>query len=211
MHLVLAIIDLSALAGLLWSLWYVLGNPRRRARHIAAELSAPLVSESAPLSVGRRRWVSGATAAFFALFAVDAAVLEHEAGTLVLLLVICVPMAALSARAALSAKPVLVIDDDGIVVTRPPRRLRWNDIESTAIEERTGTFGVEQQHLVLRLAAHCVEPPQRGRRRLATRERDIVRIPLYLMTPSWPRIARAISERSGRTPAVPTKYAHAGP
>ncbi len=78
MQLVLAIIDLSLLAGLLWSLWYVLGNPRRRARHIAAELSAPLVSESAPLSVGRRRWVSGATAAFFALFAVDAAVLESR-------------------------------------------------------------------------------------------------------------------------------------
>jgi hypothetical protein len=209
MQLVLAIIVISLLAGLLWSLWFVLTNPRRRARQIATELRAPVSSESAPLIVGHRRWVSGGAAAWFAVLAVDMT-REHNPLAAVLLFALCAIPAAYYARNAVGAKRVMIIDGDGIVGTKPPRHLRWNDIETIAIEERSGTFGIEQQDLVLHLPSYSVEPPEHHLRGLVTSDHDKVVIPLYLLSPDWPQIVRAIRERSGRRPLVPAKYASAG-
>jgi hypothetical protein len=174
MQLVLAIFLLLFLAGLLWSLWFVLTNPRRRARQIAAELSAPATRTSTPLSVGHRRWVSGGVAAWFAVLALDVIVREHDALAAVLLFALFAIPAIYYARNAMSAKTVLIIDGDGIVVTNPARHLRWNDIETIAIEERSGTFGIEEQDLVLHLPSYSVEPPEHHLRGLVTRAHDKV-------------------------------------
>jgi hypothetical protein len=145
------------------------------------------------------------------VLAVNAVAREHDAVAAVLLFALFAMPAVYYARAAVSAKPVLVIDGDGIVVTRPARRLRWDDIETIAIEERTAVFGVEQESLVLHLAAHRVEPAERHLPGLVTRAHDPLVIQLYHLSPSRPQIARAIREQSGRRPAVPTKYGPAGP
>jgi hypothetical protein len=206
MQAVLAIILLLFLAGLLWSLWYVLTNPRRRARHIAAELSVPAVSNSAPLVVGYRRSVSAAAAAFFAIIAANIAA-RNVTPVLVVVIALCVVLAAFYARLAADPKPVLVIRSDGITLIRQRRVLRWEDIETMAIEQGQGLYGIERYSLVLQLAPHAVDATEHKSRGLVTTNDDTLTILLKLLSPRWDQIARAIHERSGRRPVLPRKYA----
>jgi hypothetical protein len=67
MKFVLAVILVALIGGLLWSLSFVFTNPRRRARQIATELSAPVIRTSQTLVVRYRRWTNGAAALWLAV------------------------------------------------------------------------------------------------------------------------------------------------
>lgn len=206
MKFVLAIILLALLGGLLWSLWFVLTNPRRRARQIAAKLSAPVVRTSEPFVVRYRRWTNGAAALFLALLLANVVTRTHDAAAIVMTLAIVAPVAVCLGWLAISSKPVLVITGEGIITRRPQRRLRWDDVETIAIEEGRGYSGVETYSLVLHLAPESVEPPERHLDGLVTTENETITTPLSLVSPKWPSIARAIHERSGRRPVLPSRY-----
>ena len=206
MAFVLAVILVALIGGVLWSLWFVLTNPRRRARLIAAELSAPVIVRSEPFVVSYRRWTNGGGALFFALLLVSLLTRTHDAATIVLALVILVPLVARLGWLAISDRPVLVISGEGIIVSRRRRRLRWEDVGTIAIEEGRGFAGVEEYSLVLHLASESVDRPERRLGGLVTIENETIEIPLALLSPNWPEIARAIHERSGRQPIVPSRY-----
>ena len=206
MKLVLAVILVSLIGGLLWSLWFVLTNPRRRARQITAELSAPMIVASAPLVVGYRRWASGGTALCFAVLLVNVVTRTHNIATMIVALAILAPAVAGFSWFALSGRPVLVITSEGIVTSRPARRLRWEDIETIMIEEGNGFAGVETDDLVLHLAPGTVGSLERRHGGLVTIENETITTPLALLSPSWHEIVRAIRERSGRRPIIPSRY-----
>ena len=206
MQAVLAIILVALLGGLLWSLWFVVTNPRRRARQVAAELAAPVFSNPAPLIVSYRRWVQGGAALWFAILLGDAVTRTHDAAVAVVAVAIFAPVVAWAGWLAISGRPVLVIGGDGIIVSRRRRRLRWEDIETIAIEEGSGFAGVETYSLVLHVASESVEPPERRLGGVVTIDNETITTPLQLLSPSWHEIARAIHERSGRQPIVPSRY-----
>jgi len=126
---------------------------------------------------------------------------------LVVVFALCVLLAAFYARLAANPKPVLVIRSDGITLIRQRRALRWEDIETMAIEQGQGLYGIERYSLVLQLAPHAVEATEHKSRGLVTTNDDTLTILLELLSPRWDQIARAIHERSGRRPVVPRKYA----
>lgn len=206
MKFVLVVILVALLGGLLWSLWFVLTNPRRRARQIAAELGAPVVRTSEPFVVRYRRWTNGAAALFLAVLLVNVVTRTHDAAAIVVTLAIVAPVAVGLGWFAISSKPVLVITGEGIITRRPQRRLRWEDVETIAIEEGRGYSGVETYSLVLQVAPESVEPPERHLGGLVTTENETITTPLALVSPNWPEIARAIYERSGRRPIIPSRY-----
>ncbi len=208
MQAALAVILLLLLAGLLWSLWFVVTNPRRRARHIAVELSAPAGSSSAPFVVGYKRWSNLAGGAFFAIIAANIAA-RTTTPVSVGAITLCVVLVAWQIRLALGPKSVLVIDGDGITLVRKRRSLRWEDVETMSIEERSGVYGIERHSLILTLTAIGCEAAERMSRGVVTSDGESVTILLGLLSPNWDQIARAIYQRSGRRPVVPHKYAPA--
>jgi hypothetical protein len=208
MQILLAVTVIALLGGLLWSLWFVLTNPRRRARHVKTELSAPPVRKSDAVVVRYRRWVHGAMALLFIDLIANAATSRwHNAGAIVLALVIFLPLVVVFGRLAISDSTVLVITGEGLVTSRPHRRLRWEDIETMAIHEGRGSTGFETYELVLHVTRDRTEPPTRHLRGVATTEDDAISVQLTFLVPSWHEVARAIQERSGRLPIVPSRYA----
>jgi hypothetical protein len=206
MKFVLAVIVVALIGGLLWSLWFVLTNPRRRARQLAAELSRPFIGTSEALVVGYRRWTSSVAALWFAILLVNVVTRTHNVAAIALALAILAPAAVGFSWLAISGKPVLVITGDGIIASRPRRRLLWEDIETIAIEEGRGFAGVETYSLVLHLAPESVGPSEWHLRALVTTENETITTPLALLAPNWHEIARAIHERSGRQPIIPSRY-----
>jgi hypothetical protein len=207
MEFVLAVIVVALIGASLWSLWFVLTNPRRRAHQIAAELSAPVIATSDAFVVGYRRGASGGAALLFALILVSFVTRTHDVAVIVVALAILGPLAAGCGWSAISGKPVLAITGEGINTCRPRRQLRWKDIETIAIEEGSGYAGVETYDLVLHLVPESIERRERRLGGLVTISNETITTPLALLSPSWHEIVRAIHERSGRQPIVPSRYA----
>jgi hypothetical protein len=189
---------------------FVVTNPRRRARHIAAELSAPPVENSEPFVVAYKRLLNVGGAATFAIIAGNIGA-RSTSRLSVVAIGLCVLVVVWRIRVALDPRPVLVIDGDGVKLIRRGRTLRWVDIETSAIDESYGLYGVEQHSLVLTLAPHDENPTAHASLGVVRINADRVTVPLDLLSPHWDQIARAIHERSGRRPQVPRKYTIAQP
>lgn len=135
MQIVIATILIGYFALLLWSLWYVLTNPRRRARQAATELNAPVEHDRAQLVVGIDLWKGVGMIVFFAFLSVNGAVEIANAATAAIATSVFGGMVVVSLCITLRNKQVLIISMNGIVMPRQERNLSWRDIEKSLFVE----------------------------------------------------------------------------
>lgn len=188
MQVVAGILVLALLGGLLYALWEIFRNARRRSRRIAAQLSEPIVAASSPLVVRNNRKLNAACAVFMALLAangLEAALSGSTSAVIagVLLAALFGWIALRFARCALEGEPVLVVDGGGFS-TPSTGRIPWDVVAQVRVRDRKGRYGESYYGLVFELTTEA--------------GREDVEVDLQMLSMRWNDVAAEVQNRLGR-------------